>query len=72
MTNRQKLRQIIQEEMSKLREAAKPSLMNIQLENREIIEDFVGTILKKSNGYVKNDKDAALLLIQILKNIYKI
>jgi hypothetical protein len=69
---RSELTKIVKEELQKINEAAKPSLMNIQLEARDDVEEFVSKILKISKGYVKTEKDAALLLMQILKNIYKI
>ena len=71
MIQEQKLRQIIKEEIKKvkLREA---SLMDAKKAIQDDLEKFVEDTIKKSKGYVKNKKDSALLIIQILKDIYKI
>ena len=71
MIQEQKLRQIIKEEIKKvkLREA---SLMDAKMAIQDDLEKFVEDTIKKSKGYVKNKKDSALLIIQILKDIYKI
>lgn len=45
------------------------TMMSIRTELSEFLK---GVVVPKSNGYVKNERDAALLLCDILKTRYKI
>lgn len=47
-------------------------LTDVQMRINHDLTLFLQNVIEKSKGYVKNERDAALILFDILKNTYKI